>query len=124
MAKGISNVHLTHGVGANHLQELFKSSSLFAMPSLVEGFGQVYLEALAHGYPVLGTPNTGLPDLCGDNDVIWQVEPGQIDQLVSALESLSHRLPGVSSIRPASASLCCQVVLETFSRRYPLRVVS
>jgi hypothetical protein len=29
----------------------------------VEGFGQVYLEALARGCPVVGTPHTALPDL-------------------------------------------------------------
>jgi glycosyltransferase involved in cell wall biosynthesis len=99
MAQGIPNVHLMRGVTGHHLKELFKSSSLFAMPSLVEGFGQVYLEALANGCPVLGTPNTGLPDLCDDNDAIWQVKPGQIDQLVSTLEYLSRTLPGDSGIR-------------------------
>jgi glycosyltransferase involved in cell wall biosynthesis len=99
MAQSTQNVHLIRGVGGDQLKQLFKSSSLFAMPSLVEGFGQVYLEALAYGCPVLGTPNTGLPDLCDGNDPIWQVEPGQIDDLVSTLELLSRKLPGDSSVR-------------------------
>jgi glycosyltransferase involved in cell wall biosynthesis len=99
MAKTMPNVHVIYGVGSNQLNELFSNSTLFAMPSLVEGFGQVYLEALAHGCPVLGTPNTGLPDLCDDNGAIWQVEPGQIDALVSTLETLSRILPGDLSIR-------------------------
>jgi glycosyltransferase involved in cell wall biosynthesis len=99
MAKSTRSVQLIRGVAGNRLKELFKSSSLFVMPSLVEGFGQVYLEALAHGCPVLGTPNTGLPDLCDENGPIWQVEPGQIDQLVSTFESLSRSLPGNASVR-------------------------
>jgi glycosyltransferase involved in cell wall biosynthesis len=99
MAQSTQNVHLIRGVGGDQLKQLFKSSSLFAMPSLVEGFGQVYLEALAYGCPVLGTPNTGLPDLCDGHDPIWQVEPGKLDELVSTLESLSRELPGDSSVR-------------------------
>jgi glycosyltransferase involved in cell wall biosynthesis len=92
-------VRLVRGVNANDLTELFKSSSVFVMPSLVEGFGQVYLEALAHGCPVLGTANTGLPDVRADNDPIWHVEPGQVDQIVSMLESLARSIPGDLSIR-------------------------
>jgi glycosyltransferase involved in cell wall biosynthesis len=99
MARTTRNVHLIRGVGIEELKELFATSSLFIMPSLVEGFGQVYLEALASGCPVLGTPNSGLPDLCDEADPIWQVEPGNIDELVSALESLSRSLPGASDIR-------------------------
>jgi glycosyltransferase involved in cell wall biosynthesis len=99
MAQSTPNVHLIRGVGGDQLKELFTRSSLFVMPSLVEGFGQVYLEALGYGCPVLGTPNTGLPDLCDGDDPIWQVQPGRIDELVSTLESLSRTLPGDSSIR-------------------------
>ena len=99
MANSMPNVHAIYGVGAHQLHELFSKSTLFAMPSLVEGFGQVYLEALAHGCPVLGTANTGLPDVCDNKGAIWQVEPGQVDQLVSTLEILSRMLPGDLSIR-------------------------
>jgi glycosyltransferase involved in cell wall biosynthesis len=108
IAEETRNVDLIRGVGRDRLAELFQSSSLFVMPSLVEGFGQVYLEALAHGCPVLGTPNTGLPDLCDDNDAVWQVDAGQIDQLVSALESLSHTLPGDSGIRRRAQAIAAR----------------
>jgi glycosyltransferase involved in cell wall biosynthesis len=114
MAKTMPNVHLIYGVGGSQLNELFSNSTLFAMPSLVEGFGQVYLEALAHGCPVLGTPNTGLSDLCDDNGPIWQVEPGQIDQLVSALESLSRALPGDISIRQRAQACATRWSWERF----------
>ena len=99
MAEQIANVRLIRGIGGNQLRQLYRASSIFVMPSLVEGFGQVYLEALAEGCPVLGTPNTCLPDLCDNNGAIWQVEPGQVDQLVAVLEDLSRRLPGDLSIR-------------------------
>ena len=93
------NTRLLREVTAKQLDELFRTCSLFLMPSLVEGFGQVYLEALAHGCPVLGTPNTGLPDLDHFSGAIFQTESGQVDQLISHFEMLSRTLPGDVSIR-------------------------
>jgi glycosyltransferase involved in cell wall biosynthesis len=75
------------------------------MPSLVEGFGQVYLEALSRGCPVVGTANTGLLDIHEEGDPIWTVAPGSIDQLVSVLETLAAKIPGDTNIR-ARARAC------------------
>ena len=61
-AAAVEGVILKRGVPAPQLQDLYAESTLFVMPSLVEGFGQVYLEALAQGCPVLGTSSTCLPD--------------------------------------------------------------
>ena len=98
-------VRLLSEVGHDRLGELFGSSSLFVMPSLVEGFGQVYLEALSRGCPVVGTANTGLVDIREEGDPIWSVAPGNIDQLVSVLETLAAKIPGDANIR-ARARAC------------------
>ena len=42
------------------LSELYARSWLFCLPSTYEGFGQPYVEAMAHGTPVLATPNPGI----------------------------------------------------------------
>lgn len=97
-------VGFIRGLGAGELRNRFARSALLAMPSLVEGFGQVYLEALAEGCPVLGTANTCLPSI-GPSPAISIVEPGAIDQLVAELEALSHILPGNKDIR-AQARAC------------------
>ncbi|MBV9605255.1 MAG: glycosyltransferase family 4 protein [Solirubrobacterales bacterium] len=41
------------------LAELYRAAWLFCMPSSYEGFGLPYLEAMAHGTPVLATDNPG-----------------------------------------------------------------
>jgi glycosyltransferase involved in cell wall biosynthesis len=64
------------------------------MPSLVEGFGQVYLEALSHGLPVLGTANTCLPDLGGPGDRRLLRQTGDVDALAGMLRDLSGTLQG------------------------------
>ncbi|HEV2834991.1 MAG TPA: glycosyltransferase, partial [Pyrinomonadaceae bacterium] len=94
------NVKLIRGLRHTDLLNQFRKSALFVMPSLVEGFGQVYLEALAQGCPVLGTTNTGLPEIGGD--AVHLVQPGNIDQLTAMLEQLSAALPGNLSIREAA----------------------
>jgi glycosyltransferase involved in cell wall biosynthesis len=98
LVRSTPRVQLLHGLSANALQEFYKRSAVLAMPSLVEGFGQVYLEALAQGCPVLGTPNTGLPDI-GPSSAIFLVAAGAIEQLAAELETLSRLLPGNFGIR-------------------------
>lgn len=73
------------------LNALFAASDVFVMPSLVEGFGLTYLEALAAGCHVVGTENTGLPDLPFDSEALSIVPVGEIDTLAQRLGQLIVR---------------------------------
>ena len=73
------------------LADLYRQADVFVMPSLVEGFGLVYLEALAHGCHVIGTTNTGLPDLDLGAEAATIIEPGEIPALDLALTDLVER---------------------------------
>ncbi len=66
------------------LAEIYSQSNVFVMPSLVEGFGYVYLEAMASGCFCIGTPNTGLPDFGSELSRVL-VPAGEIEALASAL---------------------------------------
>ncbi|MCP9493195.1 MAG: glycosyltransferase family 4 protein [Pyrinomonadaceae bacterium MAG19_C2-C3] len=83
------NVNLIVGTSIEELHKLYNSSTLFVLPSLVEGFGQVYLEALSHGCPVLGTAHTCLPDIGTENDGVFLTKVGDIEALANRLEELS-----------------------------------
>src|SRR6185436_4412 len=100
--RSIPGVQITRGLSAADLQAAYARSSLFVMPSLVEGFGQVYLEALAQGCPVLGTANTALPDLGSESDGIFLVQPCNVDELIAKLEQLSRALPQSAEVRRAA----------------------
>lgn len=99
LAEETPRVELLRGLSNKELGRLFASSTLFAMPSLVEGFGQVFLEALAQGCPVLGTSNTCLPDLGDESDSIYLVSPGNVEELIAKLEVLGRQLPGNAAPR-------------------------
>ena len=108
---------LLSGVSPKELGALYREASLFCMPSLVEGFGQVYLEALSHGLPVLGTPNTCLPDLGGDEDGVFIVQQGDVDALAAMLLQLSVRLPRDSRMREAARTCSTRFTLPEFRRK-------
>lgn len=92
LVKETRSVRLLRGCSAEQLAELYASSSLFVMPSLTEGFGQVYLEALSFGCPVLGTAHTCLPDLGSERDGVFLTNPADVDDLAVQLEKLSRMI--------------------------------
>ena len=114
LIRSTPRVELVRGVAATELQHTFAGSTLFVMPSLVEGFGQVYLEALAQGCPVVGTANTALPDLGDETDGIYLVAPGNIDELAARLEALAIALPGNAAIRDACRSCAARFPWSRF----------
>jgi len=102
LAAATPGVELVRGVSPERLSGLYASATLFAMPSLAEGFGLVYLEALAYGCPVLATSNTGAPDLGAEADGVFITPPGDRDALVAALERLADQLTGSRDVRRAA----------------------
>jgi glycosyltransferase involved in cell wall biosynthesis len=105
MIASTPSVRLMREVTYAQLARLYRSATLFAMPSLVEGFGQVYLEALSYGLPVLGTRHTCVPDLGDEVDGVYCHTVGDLDALIDALERLSKILPGKRDMN-RQARLC------------------
>jgi len=99
LASSTPQTTLRRGVSFDTLLALYRQSTLFAMPSLIEGFGQVYLEALSQGCPVLGTPHTCLPDVGEEEDGIFMTRPGDVETLANRLEELAAVLPEDQSFR-------------------------
>ena len=87
----LPGVRLLGRQNSAELASLFAAADAFVMPSLVEGFGLVYLEALAAGCHVLGTGNTGLPDMELSNVAATIIPPGEPDTLASALTAIAQR---------------------------------
>ncbi len=93
LARAKSVRHLA-GVSGAELMRWFTHARAFVLPSLSEGFGHVYLEALACGCPVIGTKNSMLPDFEEAQPHIRYVEPGEpesIRQEIARVAALSSK---------------------------------
>src|SRR6266566_6308384 len=63
------------------LSETYRESEVFVMPSLKEGFGLVFLEAMAHGKPVIAGNHGGTPELVVDGETGFLVTYGDTLEL-------------------------------------------
>ena len=80
----------------------------------MEGFGQVYLEALSYGCPVLGTPNTCLPDLGTEEDGVFLTPAGDVEDLAGTLERLATFLPDRLALRKHAHACAGRFTWERF----------
>jgi phosphatidyl-myo-inositol dimannoside synthase len=80
--------HFLHGLTPEQLFACYAGCEVFALPSRGEGFGFVFLEAMASAKPVIGGAHGGIPDIVEDGVTGLLVPHGDVDRLAQALESL------------------------------------
>ena len=83
-----ARIHLLGPVSDDLKQDLLAATDLFVMPSRVDSFGIVYLEAWAYGLPVIGCRAGGVPDVISDGRDGLLVEFGDRASLAAAMQSL------------------------------------
>ena len=79
-------VQVTGYLTNEQLVEYYRRASIFAFPSLDEGFGMPVLEAMAYGVPVIASNTSALPEVCGE--AAFLVDPQSTEQIAEALYRL------------------------------------
>lgn len=81
-----ADITLTGYVDESVLNSLYERASIFAFPSLDEGFGMPALEAMARGIPVLSSNRGAMKEVCGDAALL--VDPTQTEAMAHGLRRL------------------------------------
>lgn len=109
------------------LPALYKAATVFALPSLAEGFGLPVLEAMSQGTPVVTSTGTATEEVAGQAAVL--VDPTDVEAIAGALNRLltdpaRRRRVGVAGQKRAatrtwadSASGYCRVFEEVLAER-------
>ncbi len=82
------HVHFLSGLSYAELSACYAAAEMFALPSRGEGFGFVYLEAMARGKPVIGGAHGGAPEVIRDGVTGYVVQHGDALQLATSLDAL------------------------------------
>jgi len=89
---GLADAVRFHGaVGDDELRSLYAACDVFVLPSGGEGFGIVYLEAMAFAKPVIAAREGGAPFAVRDGETGWLVPYGQPSELARRLRALFAR---------------------------------
>lgn len=99
-------------VDPTELPLLMKASDIFIRPSLSEGLGNAFLEAMASGLITVGTNAGGIPDFLTDGETGFMVgieDPQSIADTITRIRSLSE--PEKDSIRSRAKEL----VIRTYN---------
>jgi glycosyltransferase involved in cell wall biosynthesis len=73
---------------SDELMKLYSDADVFVMPTHEDAFGLVFLEAMAAGLPCIGSDVLAVPELVADGARGFVVQPGNRQQLASAIERL------------------------------------
>jgi phosphatidyl-myo-inositol dimannoside synthase len=82
------HVHFLTGLSYQEIAACYAACEIFALPSAGEGFGLVYLEAMAQGKPVIGGAHGGAPEVIADGATGYLVPHGDAAMLATAIETL------------------------------------
>jgi glycosyltransferase involved in cell wall biosynthesis len=90
---GVRDVFLAGWRGHEDLPDGLNASDVVVLPSVQEQFGQVLIEAMACGLPVIAADAHGPATIVDHGETGWLVEPDDEDSLVAALVDAANDRP-------------------------------
>ena len=94
-------VRFVGDVSREQLAAEYNRADLFCLPSVQEGFGVVFLEAMAAGKPIVAARAAAIPEVVPHGVL---VEPDNVEALAAGIESL-YRAPELCTAQAAAGSL-------------------
>jgi len=99
------------------LRYYYSAADVFVLPSLMESFGLVFVEAMLCGCPVIGTPEA-LKEILPSEESGFHIPPGDIHALVASIRSALERSWNREKIRQSVLHFDWKESLHRFERIY------
>lgn len=87
--KNIDKFEFCGYVDDNILNQLYANAHAFVYPSFTEGFGYPPIEAMRYGIPVIASPFTSIPEICGDAAIYFN--PFSIEEMMNRLLMITNK---------------------------------
>jgi glycosyltransferase involved in cell wall biosynthesis len=115
IAQAPSNVTFVGPVPRDRVSALYRAADVFVLPTLSDGFGITQVEAMAHGCPVIATPNCGRVVTDGTDGRI--VPPRDADAIADALLSLAADGDRLVRMGRAARETAADYTIDAYARR-------
>lgn len=109
------------------IDDFLACCDVFSLPSQLEGFGLVYVEAAFHGVPSVATLVGGIPDAVHDGETGLLVPVGDVSAIAAALQRLHddetlRRKLGNAARKRANEELTERLMADGFERLFVSRL--
>jgi alpha-1,3-rhamnosyl/mannosyltransferase len=96
------------------LASLYKGATAFISPSIYEGFGLPFVEAMASGCLVIGSTAGAIPEVVGDAGIL--VDAYDVDAIAHAMEKIAHDKNLRNTLRKRGLEQAKQFNWEKFAK--------
>lgn len=110
-----SSVRYIGPVPRSEASRLYRSADVFVLPTISDGFAITQVEALAHGVPVIATPNCG--EVVEDGRTGFIVPPRDAGALADAIRRFIRDGNLADSMRDACRAVAGNFSIEAYGRR-------
>ena len=109
-----ANVTFHGSVTRDRVREFYREADVFVLPTISDGFALTQLEAMAHGLPLITTPNCG--DVVRDGIDGFLVPARDASALAKALENLADDPERLEAMREATRDNVARFGLEALDQ--------
>jgi glycosyltransferase involved in cell wall biosynthesis len=96
--------------------KLYQECDIFVLPSFLEGFSQVIMEAMASGLPVIVSDKTGVSEIIEDGESGFIVPSGDIEKLKEKILYFLHNKEAIEKMGGMAAKRISQYTWENYRK--------
>mgnify|MGYP006280684963 CR=1 FL=1 len=115
VAQSPDNMTFVGSVARDRVSTLYADADVFVLPTLSDGFGITQVEAMAHGCPVITTPNCGRVVTDGEDGRV--IPPRDSEALAAALRHLTRNRGQLVEMSRIARQTARRYTLDAYAER-------